>query len=335
MPAVSPNLIHALRKYTAGFGLDLNSLPEKSGGWQAASLDPNQRFSPRQFNRLWTEIIQQAGDPDFGLHFVENTRTQPGGEILSAILFNCPTVGSALEKLSRYHCLTTDLVQIQIFEQSEFIHYAWNSKPEYVFIDRQISEAVLCRLFFTIHDLSDGKVRISEIRFRRPRPDNIETHQRIFGCTIKFNQEKDEIILRQAESERPIPLANPLVLERLDDIAEEMLDTLYPPDTWPEQVTQRIMQLLRQGEKPDIDTIARDLMVSTRQLQGKLKEAGVTYRSLLDQVRKEMAARYLKEVSYYETAFLLGFADQSAFNHAFKRWTGMTPTEYQQTMGDR
>jgi len=96
-------------------------------------------------------------------------------------------------------------------------------------------------------------------------------------------------------------------------------------------VTHLIGKMLSRGEKPMLDAVARELAVSTRHLQNKLKEEGSTYRAILDQLRKEIALEYLSkpEVTIYDVAFLLGFSEQSAFNHAFKRWTGSIPTEYQ------
>jgi AraC-like DNA-binding protein len=66
-------------------------------------------------------------------------------------------------------------------------------------------------------------------------------------------------------------------------------------------------------------------------LQTKLKEEGTSYRQILDQVRKELALDYLErpEMTMFDIAFLLGFSEQSAFNHAFKRRTGSSPKEYQ------
>ena len=80
----------------------------------------------------------------------------------------------------------------------------------------------------------------------------------------------------------------------------------------------------------DIETIAGHLAMTTRTLQNKLKEADTSFRKLQDEVRKLLAIGYLKEGndSICEIALLLGFADQSAFHHAFKRWTGRTPGEF-------
>lgn len=67
-----------------------------------------------------------------------------------------------------------------------------------------------------------------------------------------------------------------------------------------------------------------------RTLQRHLKEWDVTYGALLDQERDVTARSYLgdRSLGIAEVAFLIGYSEQSSFNHAFKRWTGRTPTEY-------
>ena len=69
--------------------------------------------------------------------------------------------------------------------------------------------------------------------------------------------------------------------------------------------------------------------MSERSLQRRLRELGYTYNALADQVREATARLYLEQpdMALAEIGYLLGFADQSAFNRAFKRWTGCTPRE--------
>ena len=54
----------------------------------------------------------------------------------------------------------------------------------------------------------------------------------------------------------------------------------------------------------------------------------------MDTVRRELAERYLAEptLDLTDLAFLLGYSEQSAFQRAFKRWTGQTPGEYRRNL---
>ncbi|MGD8803865.1 MAG: helix-turn-helix transcriptional regulator [Gammaproteobacteria bacterium] len=80
--------------------------------------------------------------------------------------------------------------------------------------------------------------------------------------------------------------------------------------------------------------IARELNLSERSLQRKLKERGTSFRALLDNVRKMAAIQYIKNPvnSMSDIAFLLGFSEQSAFSRAFKKWTGTSPIKYRNSL---
>jgi len=326
---ISQNIVYALVHYASTLGIELSEACKAANIPFPIKMEVDVRISVGRFYALWTEVIKQAADPDFGLHFAALTRKQPSRDILTAVMFNCPTVGTAMEKLARYHDLATDLIKIRIQDQEETVHYAWETPFEGM-LDRHISEAVLAWLFFTLQELTNQSTPIQQVHFRHPEPASINEHQKIFNCQIAFEQTRDEIIIAQEVLDFLLPLANPQLIQHLETILQEQLDQLYPSNTWAEAVSQTINQLLLKGEQPKLADVAREFSLSSRQLQNKLSAEGTSYRKLLEQIRKKMALRYLQEpdVNLYDIAFLLGFSDQSAFNHAFKRWTGTSPGEY-------
>ena len=96
------------------------------------------------------------------------------------------------------------------------------------------------------------------------------------------------------------------------------------------RVREAIDAELRGGD-PRLETVARRLAMSPRSLQRRLREqGGVAFNDVLDEMRYSAARSYLGQgdVAGAEVAYLLGFADQSSFNRAFKRWSGQTPTDY-------
>ena len=76
--------------------------------------------------------------------------------------------------------------------------------------------------------------------------------------------------------------------------------------------------------------MASELFMSSRTLQRKLEDEGTSYNDVLNETRRELALRYIKEESLplTEVSFLLGFSDSAAFSRAFKRWQGLSPSEY-------
>jgi AraC-like DNA-binding protein len=79
--------------------------------------------------------------------------------------------------------------------------------------------------------------------------------------------------------------------------------------------------------------VARRLGVSARTLQRRLGEQGTSFAAIVDEVRRDLARREvaLGKRSFGEIAFLLGFSQASAFDRAFRRWTGSTPSAYRRS----
>jgi AraC-like DNA-binding protein len=135
----------------------------------------------------------------------------------------------------------------------------------------------------------------------------------------------------------PILLANPQIMEGLEQLVQKTLYRTYARNSWAEKVAQILFKALLQEKDAGIASVAKNLAVTTRNLQLKLKDEGTSFRKLFDEVRKKISIGYLKDedASICEIALLLGFADQSAFHHAFKRWTGKTPGEYRRSPDNR
>ena len=88
---------------------------------------------------------------------------------------------------------------------------------------------------------------------------------------------------------------------------------------------------------PRIESVARAARCSARTLQRRLREAGLTYSGLLEEVRLEIAARMLEEAGkkVIDIALDLGYSDQANFTRAFRRWAGVPPSEYRRLRVDR
>ena len=95
-----------------------------------------------------------------------------------------------------------------------------------------------------------------------------------------------------------------------------------------EMVRDALTSDLQSG--PTLEGVAARLGRPPRSLQRRLKAEGISYNGILDELRHDLALRYLgqRDLSLAEVAFLLGFAEQSVFQRAFRRWTGTSPAEW-------
>jgi AraC-like DNA-binding protein len=137
-------------------------------------------------------------------------------------------------------------------------------------------------------------------------------------------------VIEAAALAMEIPFANQVIFKAIERQAVNMTDLMDRTAGWTDRVTRLICNSLEKGILPDIDTVAKQLAVSRRSLQQKLNQEGTTYRNCLASVRKQTALDLLVKPDFTicDVAFVLGYSEQSAFNHAFRRWTGMTPGAY-------
>lgn len=111
--------------------------------------------------------------------------------------------------------------------------------------------------------------------------------------------------------------------------ADALLADLATRDTARAAVEARMLPALHEGAL-SMDAVGRDLGMSRQTLYRRLKDEGVTFAGVHDDLRHRMALDYLgaRRVSVGEAAYLLGFSEASSFVRAFRRWTGMSPTAW-------
>ena len=326
----SVDLLNILLKYASRLGIDEPAIISEF------SLDPGAyrldeaRIPIHTFHAIWSFILNRSNDPDFGLHFGEQSHTWLSGHLLYAMMMNCETVEHAIRKNFQYHNLIMDIIRPGLTVKNPWAYLTWEMGHPELAPERHLSESVLALFASMLRFLTGDQFKITEVRFTHPCPDNTAEHERIFHAPLVFDQKKNEIVLSQSYLNNPILLANPKTMEDLEQLVQKALHRAYAQNSWKEKVAQILFKALLGEKKTDIETVAQHLAMTVRNLQLKLKEEGTSFQILLDEVRKQIAIGYLKDgnESICEVALLLGFADQSAFHHAFKRWTGKTPGEY-------
>jgi AraC-like DNA-binding protein len=126
---------------------------------------------------------------------------------------------------------------------------------------------------------------------------------------------------------------DPVIGPKASCVAEEASETLLSqrgtnrPDLL-QRLERRITELLPTG-RARTKVLAGELGMSERTFHRRLEMAGVTFADLVERLRQELAMRYVEDrsVRLRDVAYLLGYANQSSFSTAFRRWTGRAPRE--------
>lgn len=171
-----------------------------------------------------------------------------------------------------------------------------------------------------------------EMGFQHSKPDDLSAYDRFFRSPLAFDRPVNEMRLDAALIQYPLVQADPGLCTVLDQYAEELLARLPQAESFLDSVRRVISQELRGGD-PSLTAIAKQLGYAPRTLQRKLQEAGTSYHTLLDEMRRELSIYYLREaqIAVSEVAFLLGFSETSAFHRAFRRWMGISPGEFRRS----
>jgi AraC-like DNA-binding protein len=322
-------MLRLLIAYCSGKGIDMRGFCRAKELDHDGPDDSARRVSADTFHAVWQEAAARSGDRDFGLHFGESVGHASGNHILFLVMMSCPDVRNALEVFCRYHNLMNDSVRPGISPCEEGVLLGWNVPGADFKAGRHEAEALLCILASVFRRVSGDACRPLKVTFRHARPRDISEHRRVFQAPLLFGQAIDAVVIAREHLSLPLNLADPGLLEVLKGYARTLLHRIYLPETWADRAKQAISKGMY-GQRPTVKAVAKDLAVSPRSLQNKLKEEGMTFRELLDELRKETALSLLKdpEVTLYDVSFLLGFSEQSSFNHAFRRWTGASPNAY-------
>lgn len=235
-------------------------------------------------------------------------------------------------------CLRTALKRAQRFVRMshEHIEVCLDEQPDHVRVfhrmrriptrpnisgDAQIAGTLtMCRSIVGDHFAPQ------QVTLRRETPSDPTPWIEALGEKIVFGHALNSLVISADDADRELTSSSPNMVKPLEGMIERYLIKLDR-----ESVANRarvfIMKQLPSGRVTQLHT-AEALNVSKRTLQRKLRENDLTFRSLLTQVRMDMAERYLEipGYSFTEIAFLLGYTDTSAFSRAFKSWFGHSPT---------
>ena len=161
-----------------------------------------------------------------------------------------------------------------------------------------------------------------------PRGD-VTVYNDHFGCPVHFDSGRDALLVSEDSIDAPNKLGDDTIASFFDQHLEQELADLAEDQTLEQDVRRVVTTLLSEGV-PTLSQIASELGLGTRTLQRRLSDNGHSFQSVVDLARKDLAQRLLRETSYglAEIAFLTGFAEQSGFTRAFKRWAGQTPRSY-------
>jgi AraC-like DNA-binding protein len=315
-------LWHVLESY----GIDPEPLFREMAMNPALMKQPGARYRLANIDNLWRKASEVIDDPCFGLKVGDLWHPSYSSALGYAWLAS-HTLREAFERLERYYRVLTDERPMRLDETEKELTLTLLFSHKRRDIPER-SDAILagvmraCRINY-IEDLTPESVS-----FTHPKPSCSARFFEYFRCPVVFEAPANSLTLSIDAVDKRLPGSHTQLAELADQVMIEYLAKL-DQNHMPQKVKAVIIDQLPSGNVTD-ENVARALYMSSRKLQRQLQSAGTTFYTLLDEVRQDLAQKYLREPdnSITEIGFLLGFSESSAFSRAFKRWMGVPPSEF-------
>ncbi|HEX7645497.1 MAG TPA: AraC family transcriptional regulator [Burkholderiaceae bacterium] len=281
------------------------------------------------YERLLELGAELGKDADFGLHTGERVKLGTYN-VYGLILLSCRDFGQALQQTMRFESLAHDLGRSTLEVQDGMAEYRW--QPNDPAAGRHLAESVFAGIRVFADWLAGQPLPPAAVSFTHAAPADTSEHRRIFGDQVRFGAAVNAARFDPALLAMPVPNADIGMYPVLQQHAERLLREKARAEADGSIVALVCGSIARRlaQDGARVADVAQDLDMSQRTLQRKLTDAGLTFGQLLDRTRRELAERYLGEGQFgiAEIAFMLGYREQSSFNHAFKEWTGKNPGAY-------
>jgi AraC-like DNA-binding protein len=336
-PTIAAGFARALMELAVSKGASQKMLAERSQIDPVELQDQDNRIPFANFVALMRAGKELCNDPALGLHFGEAFDLAELS-IVGLIADASETGADAFTQVNRYARLvvevdlgTTDRYQLERHGRELWMVDTRTNPNDFP----ELTESVFARgVCMARRCSSEGFIKA--VHVTHAEPGYRAEYDRIFPMPVIFGSDKNALVTDDAWLTYKSALSSRYVFGILSAHAEALLNSLESSKSTRGRVESLLIPILHTGEA-SMDAIAGKLGLSRQTLFRRLREEGVTFEKVLDDVRHKLALHYLSgnKVSVRETAYLVGFSDPGSFSRAFKRWTGSSPRMRRGSMAER
>ncbi|WP_076408963.1 AraC family transcriptional regulator [Shewanella sp. UCD-KL12] len=347
---ISVSYIEIMIKAMEHLDKDVSPLLEKYSIDAVSLSSPDARVSIPKFMRLGYDCISLSGSPWLGLVMGQVTTPTNLG-IAGLLAYSSENLKQACEQIATYEPLNkynsrgqSQFFVNQVFgmEQDKYrelsrgygaekgqgvlMFYSINPYNDYNYF---VVDSVLSGWQQVIEQLTGRSDGIEKVCFEFPAPAYIEQYRAQFSCPVLFEQPSNYIVIKaEALTWTCINRSAP-TFELLRRGADEELEKVRLGLSFNEKVSRVIGPLL-DGSTPTLEQVSEQLNMAPWTVRRKLVEEGGSFQKTLNETRRSLAISYVRDTALTlgEIAYLLGFGSPTAFQRAFKRWTGEAPGRF-------
>jgi AraC-like DNA-binding protein len=327
LPSTGATIARLAYAHAKAAGIALEPLAAKAGLSCRQIEDPHLRLSVRDQIRFLNAVADVLQDDRLGFHLAQRIDLREIG-FLYYVVASSSTLTEALQRAARYSSLANEGIDLRFVDRGDVgISFRYVGVSRH--FDRHQIEFVVTTLFRTCAQLTGLRLLPSRVRLTHGREDGRGEFAEFFGRDVEFGSTVDEVMFAADVRHQSAVSADPYLNGMLIRYCEQAL--AHRPrsgGSFRLRVENALVPLLPHG-KARAGDIAQRLGLSQRTFARRLSAEGLSFSELLEQLRSDLAKRYLgeNELPISQIAWLLGYREVGAFSHAFKRWTGKTPRE--------
>jgi AraC-like DNA-binding protein len=326
MAVLHSHLLPTLVRYAAERGVGAVEIAARHGIAARALREETIAIDCGTLAALCDELAIAARDPLLGLHAATAMDRGAYG-LIEYVVRNAATVRHVLEQLVRFARLINAATEARFDETTGVVEERIVGEP--AGLGRHGNEFAIAHQVKVVREAAGVDFPVRRAFFAHGR-DSVPTElARFFGTShIEWYAGANGVELDPALLDIPIGTSDPSLFRLLEARANELSEAIPRSDL--EAVRNAIAEHL---SDPTAKRIALALGTSERTLHRRLEKQGQTFHALVDDVRRALAERYLRERgrSTTDIAVALGYSDARAFARAFRRWTGTTPVEWRRS----
>jgi AraC-like DNA-binding protein len=289
--------------------------------------EPEERLSVRSQIALLDEAAIALKDDCIGFTLARDFDLREIG-LLYYVMACSQTLGEALKRLARYSKVTNEALVFGYREGNRLIvSLSYSGVPRHS--DRHQIEFCMFAALRICRVLTGLNLVPQHFSIAHHRSGGTSEMVRFVGTKVEFGADTDEFAFNIDARALPLIHSDPYLNDLLLKYCEAVLaDRTGDKSQLRTRVENAISSVLPHG-RVLVKDVARSLAMSERTLARKLSDEGLNFTEILQQLRRDLAVRYLddRKLHVSKIAWLLGFHEVSAFTHAFKRWTGKTPRQ--------
>ena len=285
------------------------------------------RISAASQGKLLEYAAEAMDDSAFGLHVAEDASPREAG-LLFYVTSAATTIGEALALFARYSRIVNEAAHMKLVPAPERV------VAEISFVGlsrhsvRQVTEFGIALTIKALREIAGRKIHPTHVTFIHGRDSDLQAFERFFGCPVEFGASRDQVVFSHETLALPLVTEDRHLLQTLQPICDQAARERHTAfGTLRPAVENEAQRLLPHG-KANRHRVAQSLGLSAPTLTRRLAQEGTTYEQVVDQLRQSLALQYIKELSLSlsQIAWLLGYEGSTSFNHAFRRWTGRSPS---------